>query len=245
MTDEVVLPKESATGLVLRVLRQGLASGRFRPGSKLPTERVLAVDLSVPRTAVREALAVLEAQNMIIRQVGSGTFVLDEATVAHSHSQTMSDPSWCSSPNAIMEARLVVEPRLAHLVVSNATAADFARLGRILAEGETADTTAAFDAADDAFHQAVADSTHNALVIEIYSAIAAARRRMPWGGLRRRFLTAERRVASRREHRAIVEALAARDAEEAERAILAHLHEIKLALMTGDGRRAIEGLESG
>ncbi|HEX2556282.1 MAG TPA: winged helix-turn-helix domain-containing protein, partial [Microvirga sp.] len=50
-------------------------SGAYPPGAKLPTERALAEQLALPRSAVRDALAGLEAEGAIIRRVGSGTFV--------------------------------------------------------------------------------------------------------------------------------------------------------------------------
>jgi DNA-binding FadR family transcriptional regulator len=52
-------------------------SGRagLGPGSQLPTERQLAADLGATRTSVRHALAVLEAQGHISREVGRGTFL--------------------------------------------------------------------------------------------------------------------------------------------------------------------------
>jgi GntR family transcriptional regulator, uxu operon transcriptional repressor len=47
------------------------------PGSRLPTERQLAADLGVTRSSVRHALAILEAQGRISREVGRGTFLRD------------------------------------------------------------------------------------------------------------------------------------------------------------------------
>jgi GntR family transcriptional regulator, uxu operon transcriptional repressor len=47
------------------------------PGSRLPTERQLAADLGVTRSSVRHALAMLEAQGRISREVGRGTFLRD------------------------------------------------------------------------------------------------------------------------------------------------------------------------
>src|SRR5487761_1707296 len=49
------------------------------PGSRLPTERQLAVDLGVTRSGVRQALAALEADGLISREVGRGTFFSDAA----------------------------------------------------------------------------------------------------------------------------------------------------------------------
>ena len=235
MSVKSVRPKQTGPEKVRRYLEEALSSGRFARGAKLPTERAISVDLDVPRNAVREALAVLEVQRKVVRAVGSGTFVAevgDRNPVAVPEFERLG-ALHDASPKEIMEARYVLEPRLALLVVSNATAADFARLEDLLRESESADTFSSFDAADDAFHQAIAEATHNRLVIELYAAIGAARRRAAWGVLRKRFLTSERRVASRREHRAIVKALKTRDAMQAETAVLNHLRGVDLALLDG------------
>src|ERR1700733_2404206 len=59
-------------------------SGRagLGPGSRLPTERRLAADLGVTRSGIRLALAALEADSLISREVGRGTFLRDGAATA-------------------------------------------------------------------------------------------------------------------------------------------------------------------
>lgn len=59
-------------------------SGRagLGPGSRLPTERQLAVDLGVTRSGIRLALASLEADGLISREVGRGTFLREAAASA-------------------------------------------------------------------------------------------------------------------------------------------------------------------
>src|SRR5208282_2484740 len=52
------------------------------PGSRLPTERQLAADLGVTRSSVRHALAMLEAQGRISREVGRGTYLRDAPQTA-------------------------------------------------------------------------------------------------------------------------------------------------------------------
>lgn len=59
-------------------------SGRagLGPGSRLPTERQLAANLGVTRSGIRLALAALEADGLISREVGRGTFLRDAAAAA-------------------------------------------------------------------------------------------------------------------------------------------------------------------
>src|SRR5258708_40369972 len=58
------------------ILSESHRAGRG-PGSRLPTERQLATDLGVTRSSVRHALAMLEAQGRISREVGRGTVLPD------------------------------------------------------------------------------------------------------------------------------------------------------------------------
>jgi DNA-binding FadR family transcriptional regulator len=60
--------------LAERILAESLAAG-LSPGGRLPTERRLALDLGMTRSSVRHALAILEAQGSISREVGRGTFL--------------------------------------------------------------------------------------------------------------------------------------------------------------------------
>src|SRR5580693_4009897 len=65
---ELILAESGRAGLV--------------PGSRLPTERRLAADLGVTRSGIRIALAALEADGLISREVGRGTFLRDAAAGA-------------------------------------------------------------------------------------------------------------------------------------------------------------------
>ena len=59
-----------AEQIMSRALRGGLG-----PDGRLPTERQLAADLGVTRSAIRHALGILEADGHISREVGRGTFL--------------------------------------------------------------------------------------------------------------------------------------------------------------------------
>src|SRR5450432_2434924 len=60
-------------GLAELILAEAKRSG-LRAGSRLATERRLAAELSVTRSSVRHALAILQAEGRISREVGRGTF---------------------------------------------------------------------------------------------------------------------------------------------------------------------------
>lgn len=204
----------------------GIRSGAWRANGKLPTERALSEQLGVPRSAVRDALAVLENGGAVTRIIGSGTYVREAEPAAAAN-----DAAPAASPAEIMEARLMVEPQLAQLAAINADQSDFARFDECIREGDAADAFEAFEHWDAALHQAIARSTHNRLVIELYAMITRARDLTEWGELKRRSLSAERRELYRAEHRAIVAALQARDVARAEAALAGHLQRVRNNLL--------------
>lgn len=61
--------------LVIDKLKQDIENGLIKPGTKLPSEFDLAKELGVSRATLREALRILEDENVIIRKHGVGTFV--------------------------------------------------------------------------------------------------------------------------------------------------------------------------
>jgi DNA-binding FadR family transcriptional regulator len=207
-----------------------LASGRYAPGSKLPTERAISQQLEVPRSAVRNALAALEAEGLVVRRIGSGTFAAEQRAPAQETRPPLVSVS-DASPTEIMEARLLIEPRIGALAVANATAQDFERMESCNRNAEGADGFQRFEHWDAALHQAIAEATHNRLIIGIYTAITRARDQADWGELKRRSLTDERRDRYREEHRRIVAALRARDAAAAEAALLDHLRGVRQNLL--------------
>jgi len=196
----------------------GAADGTLAPGEKLPTERELAQRFALPRNAVRKTLAQLEAEGSIARHVGRGTFL-----AAGGANEPEGAPAMHISPAELMEARLRIEPALAELIVTNATAADFERMEMCLDKAERAGTLDEFELWDAALHQAMASASHNRFVIRILDIVTAVRQQSEWGKLKDRIVTPERRLKYQHEHRAVVAALKDRDDARAKDAIIAHL----------------------
>lgn len=233
-------PPPAAAKLSARVhdfLTAAISDGDFGPGAKLPTERALSEKLGVPRSAVRDGLSVLEARGQVVRIVGSGTYVAEVRTApspAPAPAPAPAAPPQMgrdASPADIMAARLVVEPRLAALVVTNATSADLEKIDQCNRAADLAEDFEAFEHWDAALHEAIAQATRNPLIIDIYGAITSARDRTEWGDLKRRTITAERRALYSVEHGVMVAALRARDVAAAEAAIAAHLLTVRRNLL--------------
>jgi DNA-binding FadR family transcriptional regulator len=209
-------------------LRHAIGEGAFGPGVRLPTERQLAGQFGVGRSVTRRALAELEAEGLIRRQVGRGTFV----TPARNAVAAAKIAPGVVSPAEYVEARLRFEPELAWMIVTHATAEDFDRMEECLRRAERASGREEFELWDAAFHQALAAATHNTLAISMYESIHAVRHEQSmWGTLRRRAETPEHPSAYQREHVDILEALRRRDAEASRELLLLHIRNTRRRLL--------------
>lgn len=63
---------------VITRINQIIDEGSLRPGDRLPSERVLAEQLGVSRTSVRQGIKVLESIGRLETRVGSGTFICQD-----------------------------------------------------------------------------------------------------------------------------------------------------------------------
>jgi DNA-binding FadR family transcriptional regulator len=202
------------------------------PGSRLPTERQLATDLGVTRSSVRHALAMLEAQGRISREVGRGTFLRELPVTNAFAPQGLSadgaaaaDPAPAAdfAPADVMTIRRLLEPPAMSLVVAWATAADLEEMDRCLAGGDGAASYEEFEFWDLALHRCIMAASHSPLLVALYRDIEAARHGQVWGDLKRRSSSSERREQYQADHRAIVGALRARDSASAVEAMRVHL----------------------
>ena len=211
------------------------------PGSRLPTERRLAADLRVTRSGIRLALAALEADGLISREVGRGTFLRDAAADALAdacrgdHDASEADgvhlngdePARPAAPDFapadVMTVRRVIEPQALPLVVLWATARDFAEIERCITGGDQATSYEEFETWDLALHRSIIAAAHSPLLAALYGVVESARHGQVWGDLKRRSATRQRRELYQEDHRAIVAALRARDADAAVEGMRTHL----------------------
>ncbi|HYH40252.1 MAG TPA: FCD domain-containing protein [Azospirillum sp.] len=206
-------------------LQRAIASGLWRPGEQLPTERSLAQSLGLARNTVRRALDTLEAEGRIARGVGRGTFLVGEGADEDRIGTTLLPPAAFlnASPAEVMEARILLEPAVAELAVSRATQADFAELDRCLAESEAARSVPEFEHWDGALHRTLVAACRNGLLDAFYAVLNRIRDDAEWGMLKERSVTPERRATYQTQHRAIVAALRARDPVAARDTVRTHL----------------------
>ena len=204
-------------------LERLILEGELAPGDRLPPERTLAEHLGVSRVSIREALRELENRGLIDRKPGRGTIVLspgERSPLAESmgNAVTAADPEI----RDIMELRAIVEPPIARLTAARATPRDIAQLEELVETMEKDVTQERYAELDRAFHQSIAQYTHNPLLELINEQIAQQIAPSRAG----RYQTRERRTASSIAHRRIFEAVADGDGDRAEAEARAHVIDI-------------------
>ena len=230
---------QTATGLAELILARSRQVGR-RPGSRLPTERQLAADFGVTRSSVRSALAMLEAQGRISREVGRGTFLRDGVRPPRAGAPAR-DVSQAAdfAPADVMTVRRLLEPPAMSLVVAWATAADLEEMDRCLSGGDRAASYEEFEMWDLALHRCIMAASHSPLLAALYQAIEVARHGQVWGDLKRRSASRENREQYQADHRAIVSALRARDSARAVEVMRVHLARVSDHLNATDPAAAV------
>ena len=201
-----------------------LTSGRFPSQSRLPPERQLATELGTTRAKLRQALALLEAKGLIWRHVGQGTYV-GRPPASDAPALTLLTKS--TNPTEIMEARLILEPKIAGLAALRATADDISQLERCLEKSAAAPDLEAFELWDGTFHETIAASSHSVLLKSLLKVMTSLREDKLWGRLKKASVNAERRVAYNKQHGQCVEAIGNRDISGADAAMRVHLETVQ------------------
>jgi DNA-binding FadR family transcriptional regulator len=202
---------------VIQLVRSWIETAQLKEGDRLPTERALADQFNLNRNLVRRAFLQLDRMGLINRHVGRGTFVgAPHRPVAP---RTGAARPTDYSPAVVLQTRLMIEPRIAALAVSNATQADVRALEALIDEAASVEARQRLEGLDIAFYQALAAATHNELIAAIAREIAAAR-----GGVSRSpadplTMPPEERAAALEEFRAIAGAVRARDPAAAAQAV--------------------------
>lgn len=219
-------PEQSTgAGTVLDTLRRMISEGMFPPGRRLPPERELAARLRVNRAHLRKALNVLAEEGTISRHVGRGTFVGRAA-----FGQDVPSGIGSVTPMELVEARIGLEPVIAGEAALRARQPDLRRLRHYAKRGDVASSYELFEEMDSALHRTIAEATQNTVYVMVTDNFGSMRNVPEWDRLKRLSLDDDQRAIYRRQHHAIVEAIAIRDPRQAASAMREHLNSVREAL---------------
>jgi GntR family transcriptional repressor for pyruvate dehydrogenase complex len=201
-------------------IRTLIRSGEFPAGSRLPPERDLARQLGVSRPSVREALIALEVEGLVEVRIGSGIYVLAGSGAAPSNG-----PDAAAGPFELLRARYVIEGECAALAAKSAKKAQLQAMEDALAEMEREMAEGRQPVPSDrSFHLRIAEATGNGALVAVVKMLWEERSSPLYKQLEHHYDSPELWHAAMNEHRAVLKAIAAHDADGARAAMQRHLN---------------------
>ncbi len=235
VTNPIVVPQLYER--IAERLASEISSGSPAAGERLPSERELARRLGVGRSSVREAIAVLQLRGILETRHGSGSYVATGAAAPQpAGSLSGTDYPADASPSGLLDARAIIEPRVARIVADHAQP-DFEaeELLAVMADEpehgwEQASPGARdrWNNADRMFHRRIAHMTQNAVLASIADYIAQVMDQPLWQRLRDEAIGVPGRASIHvAEHRMIYEAIVEGDPDAAEFNAAAHIKRVR------------------
>ncbi|MGB3718027.1 MAG: FadR/GntR family transcriptional regulator [Hyphomicrobiaceae bacterium] len=217
-------PVRNLTLEVVEQIANEIRSGNLPPGSRLPTEHELMATLGVSRTVVREAIAALRAEGLVISRQGAGVFVTDASRAPLRISLEAS--SSLEDILHVMELRLAIEVEAAARAAERASEEHLRSIETALSEIEAAISRGEPAVNEDfAFHNAIAVASGNpkfSMMLEFLG-----RHIIPRQSIRASIGTPKQQEQYLRriqgEHRHIFEAIRSKNPTGARRAMRSHL----------------------
>jgi DNA-binding FadR family transcriptional regulator len=202
-------------------IRAFIMEGGFLAGDRLPPERRLGPELGLRRSSLRKALEILVAEGVLWRHVGKGTFVADLS--GNPQSNGLQALARGISPADAMRARAAVEPAISREAALHATAAEIAHLKLLAERSRRCASWREYEVLDADLHRGLALASASLTLLALFDQLNMIRRMVSFGTARRVGAKPPETHSSFAEHDAILDAIAARDAEASEVAMRRHL----------------------
>lgn len=227
-------------------IKQLIQERQISTGSRLPSERDLAELFEVSRSAVREAIRALNSQGLVVTRPGGGTFVQTDVVDWPSQSMETLTTLLSEDPHYrydVLEARQVLEKMTAWYAAERATKEDKQKIqncfDRMMAHQKAGDMARAAQA-DAQFHLAIAEASHNLVLLQImrglfdlvFSTVKENRRVM----FREDELINHDQLTE--QHQAIMKAILDADAEKAKNMMNVHLNFVTTSIRTTEENEA-------
>jgi len=160
--------------VVAEQIRGSIIETGLEAGDKLPTETTLMNRYAVSRSTIREAMKILQAENIVEIRHGCGSFVASRPGLSK-------DPLGLSFADQgkllpdLMEVRLLMEPSIAQIAASRREGKDLEEMEKAIADMKAQRAKGEdYHTSDFRFHIAVAQATHNAVLSRIFPVILEA-----------------------------------------------------------------------
>jgi GntR family transcriptional repressor for pyruvate dehydrogenase complex len=214
------------------MLRQLIQDSNLGPGERLPPERSLAEQLQVGRPAVREGIKALCILDVLESRRGDGTYVKSLKALQADWPASLEVMDTEFNALDLLEVRKMLEPKAARLAATRANETQLRNIEQEHAAIEECQKWVKIARHDFLLHAAIIEAAGNPILTKLIRALNPLLRQS-------REVTASRapdRTRMLKDHRAIVAAIVRGEAEQAERAMLEHLHNVGLDLISSRSR---------
>ena len=224
---------ERVSDAITRQIETLILRGVLRPGERLPAERDLAAKLGASRPSLRDALAELEESGLVVTRPGAGAFVADVLGSAFApplielfatHDEALFD---------YLAFRRDLEGLAAERAARFATETDQAVIAELFRKIEIAHTkrNPEEEALIDAdFHMAIVEAAHNVVMLHMMRSMFDLLRKGVFYNRQLLFGVRDTRDLLLEHHRAIHDAIMARNPAAARAAVDEHLGFIEIAM---------------
>lgn len=208
-------------------LRQMIGDEGLPVGRKLPAERILAENLDVSRSLLREALIMLEVQGIVEVRQGSGVYILQLPETGE-----MAETGNDFGPFELLQARQILESSIAEVAACMVNKSDIAEMQQLLLKEKASfDNEALCHEHDKQFHYRVARASQNTLLLDSVVTLWEHREKSPmWRQLLRRIANHDYRRKWFDDHSVILAALKRKDPIAARHAMWQHLENVRNTL---------------
>ncbi|MDR1046012.1 MAG: FadR family transcriptional regulator [Candidatus Adiutrix sp.] len=230
-----LIRKTSAVDEVFQVIQKRIVNGELAVGHRFPPQEVMAEQMGVSRSTIREAINKLTTLGFLAAKPGVGTMVVGDGP--DNLVSALGQHIFISSAEVpqFVEARLYLEKAAVRLAVLKAGDEELKRLEDLLPRQKEVcrkGNTELFSELDSQFHRAIIESSHNQMLMRFLGLI--------WDGLSQ-FISEVNRLQSAAEnalhfHQLLVKYLLARDLAGVERTLVEHLQDVALNIERNIGK---------
>lgn len=224
---------EKLSQAVVLQIEQLILRGILRPGERLPSERLLSEQMGVSRPSLREAVADLQSRGLLDSRAGAGLYVAESLGASFPAALSQLFATHDEAVFDYLDFRSDMEALAAERAARLGSDTDLQVIDAIFKKMEAANLVPdpTHEANLDAeFHLSIIEASHNVIMLHMMRSMYDLLRSGVFYNRQVIFQQRTSRSALLDQHRAINDALQARDANACRAAIQAHIAFVKTAL---------------
>ena len=165
--------KQAISNNIFEDIKEAILSGQYPPGEKLPTESQLCERYGVSRVTIRAALDRLRGCGLLHSRRGGGSYVCDPSNATASAIRALLPLAALDKQMRLdmFEFRRIVEVESAGIAAMRGDEEIVHRMRKTVDSMRQATDLDEIARSDLAFHQLIAEATHNQVIMQVYQAL--------------------------------------------------------------------------